>query len=458
MSNQKSGDQESSSWWSFLWELIAALAVIVVFISLIGAWPISFYFFLVLLLLLVTRGKNKLLLRVVYEATLPIAIGIGIVFVILIFIKLNGINDDDELRNAEEKLINFGLHIKKLLDFSFLKYLLLMSTIILLNLFIPRIKAVSRFIRLTTLSNRFLIIVATVSSFTFFTSMTVDDMLRKEWEQSVTDYNILLREEQDAVAKYMMVRTLNQPVKDIGEEEKIRFVKLFRGIIDFKPESFKSFDKTDGTIGRRKQENLTHYISKMIAINHAHTIGQNMIGDFEELNKMVDIVESDQPQRISDHPPNSRAEIEEVNEKLQEKRSEVEQLQGKTNETVDALKDVFANTISLGIPEIKNVAGVYIETLINVYAEHIFEKNVEPKLGLGKRIQEIEAKVARFSWKKAIISLSWIASQELEQAKFHKTIDEMISKKIDEIRRVEIEQRKERLRELEARRRRSSRR
>jgi|GEM_PF-4132349 len=429
--------------------ILVLVAVVFVTTIIVLTWQISIFFLLSVLLLWLVRKKDNVIKRATYKLTVPISIGMGIVFIFFALINVYGLSDDNWLKSVEVWLIEFRLKYKSYIDFKLYQYILILIFIITINYGIPRLKLVSIYIYSNNILTNVLTVLTTVLSFTFFGQLPIDHLVKVEHEEAISNYKILLRKEKDKVGEYLSAKTLTETTRQLTANDILMYKKIFTKINDVSndnqlckaliEEIYREYFLSNQYKLTSNEVEVTKEITESIAKLQFEHIRNN-------LSKEVNIVsfqqfESGKPQESIYKIPNSLKERLNRNSKILAKNEEVEKINLKSQESIKALKDIFSKVIESTIPNNEKIVESYIRIvesyirkLVSEYAEYLFKNVIEENYKLSSRLEKLESLVINLSINKYLSNISW-----LNRSNFTENIDEKIEKMVVNEYKIQIE-------------------
>jgi len=341
--------------------LLATLFFVVV------AWPVSPMLVACALGWWLARRRESPWRKVTRDMLLPVMVGLAALSVMLFVLNLSKLTlDPARLRAVEMFLVHLRMKLRGWTSLKWPFFVAIVAALTAITYFFPKLRLVTRFFWVQSAVSKILLVLMTLTTFTFFSQVPLESMAAAEHERTVQRYHILLRQESDAVAQYLSYETVERAIPTLNEADKKSFQLMFRGIESTSlaevPKALRSSLKQSisESLARRSSRDalalpeITHYSSQFRSDEKAEP----------EMEKALDLMPV-----TAKGWENQLAVLRE-----QESKSSAAELRAK--ETLAGLTKIFSETLGLAVPEFEGLAGAYLKGLASEYSETIFEKAV----------------------------------------------------------------------------------
>jgi len=210
---------------------------LIVLMGLIGylTWPIFPILVLSIISWWLLKRHKSVWSNAVASVLFPVSIGLAILTLcLLVFNTLATTIEPAWLRAAEMTLIDLRMNLQGWIIFRWLGFVVLLAVLLIVTYIVPQSKLVTRYLFLKRIFSSVLIVVITLTTFTFFSQHPLDGLVATEHQSMVerSNENVrilrpLLREELNEVGRHLATKSLAKAVQEIEEADK----QILEGII-----------------------------------------------------------------------------------------------------------------------------------------------------------------------------------------------------------------------------------
>lgn len=302
--------------------VVAALALLL--FLLVFAWPLSPYFLLSLVGWLLLRHRKNALMRATAGFLLPVAIGLGILLALLLAATLctalfSAFNLEGALRVTENFFSTAADYAGRI---KHSPTMLITAAALLVVYYIPQLRVMTRLAVLKGGFSRVALILAVITSYTFFTAGPVDHLVQDRYAQ-------LHQKEKDAVGKTLAARAISEAAVQMDEPTKTYYKVLFHEIHE------QGGEKTDEVV--------------------------------------KDLVKKTAP-AAADKAPVSAEEAEEPTGRLGDLDIRARASVRNSEQAMEGAKQAFSDVLGALSPEIKGILGEYVDALVEEAGNSLVEK------------------------------------------------------------------------------------
>lgn len=400
----------------------------ILFLGLAGGviyytWPFCLLFIGVFVLYLLVEKKNNLIFKASKSILVPVLSGLGIVLALLLFLNIfKGFSSASSVVEIERKMLDLRLWTKAWVNISFLHFLITILVLLGITMLIPQLKGVSRFLKLYKNLQRLTIILATITSFTFFAQLPGDKLIKAEHASIVERYKTRLRESQKSVGEYIAAKTLEKAISSLSRKKKRGLIGLLdsietnharlRATAGFSRSLFREF--YNNPLSRQElkyainpnmsEASLDLVIEELAKSNYEYLderpqVIDDLVQDISKRNfEIVNEAEDLGAKVVVDNVREEQVFMEEIPRTLEMREQQMEVLNKreifarssklKAKETIKALEATFVHTVGLEGTEIREVGGTLIRKIYQEYSLRMFDTHVVKKFNLAANIEE----------------------------------------------------------------------
>jgi len=383
-----------------------------------NTWPFCIFFGIGLMLYFYTKNKKNLFFKAASNVLFPANIGLGLFCVLYLLINLFDYFSPSKVYRIEETFINLRLWSKDWFNISYLGFVLILIGLLLINVFFPHWKGISKYLRLRQYIGYFLIALTTLTSFTFFSQFPSDEYIAKEHEERVEKYEALLRKDFDSVGDFVSAELIEEEIREIEKKEIETYRQTFESIADFD-----DFVPTyNYTYRLNRKSTKANFINRFVynQLNDV-SVKSNTNPQYEHLNKIAEqnpevklLLESylynernfeyrsdyvssrevsnfsDETRKLIESIPENLEQKNQQQEKIAEKEIISEQNSLKAKEALKAVEALFISTVGLATPEAEDLGRRYIKKLTQECSKSVFKSIVVKKFGLLNKISSLK--------------------------------------------------------------------
>lgn len=366
--------------------VVLGLGLIIIFAYL--TWPVGILLTISCGLWLFSKASSKLWAQAVAYVFSAVSIGLGILCLALFVLNaFKSTFDPDWVRSAEESLYVLLLHLRTV-NSSTIVTILILLTLILVSYYLPHWKLVSKYLWLKKAMSKTIIVLATITSFTFFGQIPMKDWAVQAHNKMVERYRAALRQEWQFQGQYMSAQALENHVRELDEPRRHYYRTVYSTI---KSEAFR-----DGT-------DYTSVVSEHMADLQSEKTQEALKllrNASDQNNSATSATEVKLPgEELMERRPATARERSRQLQVLAEQELRAKTAEVKATEAYKGLRKIFSEVITSQVPGIDGVAGIYLKKLVSNYSEMFFEKSVEQyhrKVGqTGTRAQVLASEVVQ---------------------------------------------------------------
>ena len=336
---------------------LLGVVLLVLFIYLTGV--VGIFFVTIGGLWLLSRGNSKLWVQAI--ASVLLAVTIGLAILCLALFVLNGFKetfDPDWVHSAEDSLYSLLLNLK-IINSSTLTTILILLILIAVSYYLPHWKLVSKYLWLKKALETTVIVLGTITSFTFFGQFPTNEWVVHEHDKMVERYRAALRQQWQFEGQALSAQALENHVRDLDEPRRHFYRTVYSTI---KSDSYRNGTDYTGVVSEhmadlqseRTKEALDIPADRNILTTEIKLPGEELI----------------------EHPPETTRERSRQLEVLEEQELRTKTAEIKATEAFTGLKKIFSEVVISEVPGIDGIAGSYLRKLVANYSELLFEKSV----------------------------------------------------------------------------------
>ncbi|MBN2527960.1 MAG: hypothetical protein JXR76_16340 [Deltaproteobacteria bacterium] len=372
-----------------------------------------------------TRKREAIWCKALSSVLLPVAVGLFLLFICLLTLNIlkRAVNADD-IRAVELTLIEIKLSLKSWINYSWPVFIILLVALVALSRVMKRSRMVTRFFKYQKVVSWTVILLTTLTTFTFFSQYPIADWQMREHVQRVAqsnlniyEYKLLLREEKNAVAELLAIRSIDQGWQGLTTGNKDALQLLFITVhqdaqnvpLGMTPgdEDGPLLSDEKEILGRRFRAlkesgrltlnrfgwartsytlDIRNDVSESFAVRHAADIASMPeIKKYTERFKPDDNIEvkiarQNLEANLVEHQPTNKREWKiqydtttAQGNLLAQQKVKTTRRQTETSEAMVALTNFFSKAITAFIPDIGELPAVFVKKLVSLYAQHIFK-------------------------------------------------------------------------------------
>jgi hypothetical protein len=388
-----------------------------------ATWPIWFLLGISGLGWYLAAKRTKAWAKVHASILMPVTVGLGFLFMALLALNLGKLYVSEEaLHRWESSLIDIRLRLNELLDLRLPVFLTIMAVAIALGYLIPRLRAVSFALWMQKAGTAIYIFLLTVTSFTFFSQIPLQDLVEEEHERNkrayegkIERYDFLLREEAQEVGDYLAAQTFRKTLEEIDESIAASYREAFQALDSSSREEVarhrEEIEALSNLPARNWQSSISREAAESLARSHAAVIAGN---DAWSESRWAQYAPEAQRSAVAWNAEIMRAPPESLQEResqldlmegqarlLEEQAKRTRQAQERASQVREGLTAAFSEAVDLGVPELRGLVGVYVEALVGQLSESLFQRMAEswyregrPQVEVGTISEQALAKVA----------------------------------------------------------------
>jgi hypothetical protein len=273
-------------------------------------------------------------------------------------VHFNSIASDRAALAAESFFLDAYDDLKKLLNhLTVISTIVIVAGLLMIDRYSKRAHAFNRFLSLKTFLSRLSLTLMTITTFTVFSPNPPGGVAEDFHARVVKDYRVLLRDREEALAKYVAADMITKEIEQMPEAEKNYYRQLFKTVY----EKSKAFDQTD--------RGLKYDVAEKVAKANF---------DVKLLRRQWDnIPGGDAPNsaiKIGDALPVSKTQRDKDLNVLSDEETSGDKAEAQTNEKVAGLKEIFSTVLETLTPEIEGIAAAYVGELVSESGDLLFEK------------------------------------------------------------------------------------
>lgn len=383
MATQNNADQASSGCFGLT---ILGLGIFFIY----STWPFSILLVIGLIGLYLTSESKNLFSTVTRGVIAPVTWGLAIFALVYFIINLFNYFDPSILHSYEQFVVDLRLKTKSWLNVSFPKLIAILVFLLGITFVIPYYKPITAFSKAYKVLQNFTIILATISSFSFFAQKPADNLVNIEHQSRVEQYNILLSEGRAEVGRYVAAVIIQEELKNITPEKK----STLKNTLDSIQSIHEKHTRTSIKIGAsstkyRYSDARNNVITELVeeTVTRAKNIGkktdqiiekvfQEELAAFEKTASLLD----------------KTKQLKIINERLK--------FNGQTkimaNEAIKAIEISFNHILGVKGTNIQHLGETFIRKMFNLYSKKMFRTHFVNKINLEKRIELLAERLIEF--------------------------------------------------------------
>jgi hypothetical protein len=401
--------------------LVGILLVVVIAVLTWPVWPFliagaAAWWFM--------RKRKAVWSRALSQVLLPATVGLLVLTVCLLALNTLGrALAPEDVRAAEMALIQLRLGLKRWITVSWPALAALLAVLVALSYVISSSRLVTRYFRLQRIASSCLVVLTTLTTFTFFARLPVDAAAAAEHQRrvdrsnaNISRYELLLRQEHDAVAEVLAMRTLERGVYSLSSGDREQLRALFRTIQLTAAEVsvVLTLDARPSSTGDEKEIRIRHPVAD--GRSDRWTANRSVLGSAERFpdvrNDVVTVLatrhveasiqepgirellvrfgaDAGAAEQIArrklaadliERPPATESEWQNRDNGLAAQAAELAKQESRTGEqqaaareAVAALTKLFSAAIGVAVPQLEGLTGIFVKKLVSAYAERIFD-------------------------------------------------------------------------------------
>jgi len=330
-------------------------------------WPISLLLVACILGWWLTRRQESPWGKVAGETLAPVAVGLGLVSILLFVLNTFKFTLDPAwLRTSEMALIKARMELRGWTSLKLPVFVAVIALLMVATYAFPKFRLVTRFFWLQKVASNTLLVLMTITTFTFFSQVPLERIAEREHKQAAERYRILIRQESDAVAEYLSVKTIEKATATLDEMDKQSFQQMFRTIDSARLDELPAA--------------LRQPFKRAVSADLAQRSGREALA-LPEMAQYSSQFQTDgqadlEPEKALDSMPTSSRGWESQLALLKEQESRTTNAELRSEEAQAGLTKIFSETIGLAMPEFVGIEGAYVKGLVSEYSEALFKKVV----------------------------------------------------------------------------------
>jgi hypothetical protein len=337
-------------------------------VFIVAAWPIGPLTLISALICYLTGKRKGVVFKVSTEFFFSVTIGLAILSVLLIVFDIaQGGISDEKIRSIEYAFINFYSDVKSIEHhLTIVVTIIIIAALLAIDYYLKSAHALSRFLLAKKILSRIIVILLTITSFTFFSPSIPNKIINDYQDGMVKQYRALLRQEKEEVAKYIAAEMLTKDISNMTPVAKNYYHALF-----------KTIDEKSGPLADEVAQSAA-------AENFESDKPEALVNNIASTDKIVN-----QDPLIDETLPASKQQRDYQRELIATKQIQVNKAKSLTDKAVEGLKEVFLEVLKHDSPELGEIAGKYLEEIVSQTGELIFNK-AESRFNTEENIKKIE--------------------------------------------------------------------
>lgn len=336
---------------------LLGVGLLILFIYLTGL--VGIFFVISGGLWLLSRGSSKLWVQAVGYVLSAVTIGLAILCLALFV--LNGFKetfDPDWVHSAEDSLYALLLHLKPI-NSSTLTTVLILLVLTAVSYYLPQWKLVSKYLWLKKALAKTVIVLATMTSFTFFGQFPMNEWVVQAHDKMVERYRAAVRQQWQFEGQAISARALENHVRDLDEPRRHFYRTVYSTI---KSDAYRNGTDYTGVVSQHMADLQSEKTKEAL----------NIPADGNILTTEIKFP----GEELIEDPPETAGERSRQLEVLEEQELRTKTAEIKATEAFTALKKIFSEVVISEVPGIDGIAGSYLKKLVANYSELLFEKSV----------------------------------------------------------------------------------
>jgi hypothetical protein len=351
------------------WSEVKRFAMWAGFVAAIMAlalsFPISPLLILCAIAWLLVRRRKQVWAAPAAETLFSIGVGLALVCLSMIVFELGGAAMGAErIRAGENALITLHLWLEEAIHkLTFVVTVAILAVLAVMARFMPRLELVRRFGWASGMASNVSLALTVVLTFTFFSQKPLADLSATQYAGDISRLEILLRQDEKSVAQYLAAETISRALP-LNETARRNIQATLWTI--------------DQSTSRVKERSATGEILRRMVIGDvAEEDAKRMASDPEARVRSGEVAAGGAKPAILrrfSRKPESVGEYHEFQAAVSQEEERAESLKRVRDQEVDAVKQAFAAGLGALAPELKGIAGAYVERLVDACADRIFER------------------------------------------------------------------------------------
>jgi len=341
-----------------LWMMLGFIIIILFIVINLFGWPMVPLTLLSALVWYLSGKSQKLVFKAMHEVLLSVTIGLAIFSVFLLYVRFNMVASDRAALAAESFFLDAYDDLKKLLNhLTVISTIVIVTTLLIIDRYRKRAHAFNRFLSLKTFLSRLSLTLMTITTFTVFSPNPPGGIAQDFNDRVVKDYQVLLRDREEAVAKYVAAGMITKEIEQMPVATKNYYQQLFKTVYE-KSKTFNAQDKHLKFDVAEKAAKANFDVKRL----------KTLLGNVPTGGATNDAI------KISSALPESKTQRDAALKVLGDEETKRDKAEALTKEKTAGLKEIFSKVLETITPEMEGIAGAYVGELVSETGDLLFEK------------------------------------------------------------------------------------
>ena len=336
--------------------LILILATIAIVVT---AFPFGLFLVLSIGLHFWCSEQKNLFIKALHNTILPLIPALFMLALLTISSRFFLKSDPLVINRIENFFIEFRLTVKPYLNLTLLTFMMIIGSVLLLNIALNQYKIVSRYLTIQKYATRLLIALTAIVSFTFFSSTEGENLLAVEYSMRIEKLKVNFREDLEIQGQYIAAKKIENELQQITPQDASHYVESFQSLALLDAASRRAFMM----FGRNEKIPSTEAVFSYLFLDR-------QIKDISQTEKYIQESISKEIQKFK--IPTTTQERNQQEKTVLESKVKLNESKKVLTEAVKAVEAVFVASLGELAPEIKSIAKIYVNKLIQETSKRVF--------------------------------------------------------------------------------------